>query len=145
MIWKFYQEFVLNVEGSYHSNASISVALVSTVDVLCVESVNIRCTREKSKTKRIGKQRRENPEYVKERNMKDAETRHTNIDSIKKAMVRAAKKRASTKGLEFDITYEDIELPKVCPLLGITLGVSPGRASDSSYSLDRIDSSKGYL
>ena len=55
MIWKFYQEFVLNVEGSYHSNASISVALVSTVDVLCVESVNIRCTREKSKTKRIGK------------------------------------------------------------------------------------------
>ena len=38
-----YQEFVLNVEGSYHSNASISVALVSTVDVLCVESVNIRC------------------------------------------------------------------------------------------------------
>lgn len=27
-----YQEFVLNVEGSYHSNASISVALVSAVD-----------------------------------------------------------------------------------------------------------------
>ena len=49
--------------------------------------------------------------------MKDAETRHTNIDSIKKAMVRAARKRASTKGLEFDITYEDIELPKVCPFL----------------------------
>ena len=46
----------------------------------------------------LEKQRRENPEYVKERNMKDAETRHTNIDSIKKAMVRAAKKRASTKG-----------------------------------------------
>lgn len=67
------------------------------------------------------------------------------LTQLKKAMVRAAKKRASTKGLEFDITYEDIELPKVCPLLGITLGVSPGRASDSSYSLDRIDSSKGYI
>lgn len=147
MIWKFYQEFVLNVEGSYHSNASISVALVSTVDVLCVESVNIRCKihQREEQDEENWKNKGENPEYVKERNMKDAETRHTNIDSIKKAMVRAAKKRASTKGLEFDITYEDIELPKVCPLLGITLGVSPGRASDSSYSLDRIDSSKGYI
>lgn len=99
----------------------------------------------RARRRELEKQRRENPEYVKERNMKDAKTRHTNIDSIKKAMIRAAKQRASTKGLEFNITYEDIELPEVCPLLGITLGVSPGRASDFSYSLDRIDSSKGYI
>jgi len=47
-----------------------------------------------------------------------------------------AKYRANQKGLDFNITKEDIVIPDTCPLLG-TLMKSP--------SLDRIDSTKGYI
>jgi len=46
-----------------------------------------------------------------------------------------AKYRAKQKGLEFNITKEDIIIPDTCPLLGTPM---------QSPSLDRIDSSKGY-
>ena len=46
-----------------------------------------------------------------------------------------AKYRAKQKGLDFNITKEDIVIPDTCPLLGIPM---------TSPSLDRIDSSKGY-
>ena len=47
-----------------------------------------------------------------------------------------AKYRAKQKGLEFNITKEDIIIPDTCPLLGTPM---------ESPSLDRIDSSKGYI
>jgi hypothetical protein len=47
-----------------------------------------------------------------------------------------AKYRAKQKGLEFNITKEDIVIPDTCPLLGIPM---------QSASLDRIDPSKGYI
>jgi len=47
-----------------------------------------------------------------------------------------AKYRAKQKSLEFKITKEDIVIPDTCPLLGIPM---------TSPSLDRIDSSKGYI
>ena len=46
-----------------------------------------------------------------------------------------AKYRAKQKGLDFNITKEDIVIPDTCPLLGIPM---------ESPSLDRIDSTKGY-
>jgi hypothetical protein len=57
-----------------------------------------------------------------------------------------ARKRAANKGLEFTIDVEDIVLPTVCPYLGIELKVNTGKGfQPDSYSLDRIDSSKGYV
>ena len=47
-----------------------------------------------------------------------------------------AKYRAKQKGREFTITKEDIVIPDICPLLGTPI---------QSPSLDRIDSSKGYI
>ena len=47
-----------------------------------------------------------------------------------------AKFRAKQKGREFNITKEDIVIPDICPLLGTPM---------ESPSLDRIDSSKGYI
>lgn len=44
----------------------------------------------------------------------------------------------------FDITVDDIEIPDVCPVLGIPLFVSSGTLSRNSPTLDRINSSKGY-
>jgi len=51
-------------------------------------------------------------------------------------LLNAAKSRAKTKGRDFSIELEDIRIPAVCPVLGIEM---------TSPSVDRIDSSKGYV
>lgn len=60
-------------------------------------------------------------------------------------MLRCAKLRAKEKGLEFTITSSDIKIPPVCPLLGIHISKGNGKSHHGSPSLDRIDSSKGYV
>lgn len=69
------------------------------------------------------------------------------IDSPCLVMFNGAKSRAKKKGIEFGITIDDIEMPDVCPLIGIPIkspiegrGPKPG-----SPFLDRIDNSKGYV
>lgn len=92
--------------------------------------------------------RRQNPEYVKKINERDKLRMHSNSNSIKLSLLRSAKQRAKTKGLEFNIDISDIELPKVCPLLGIPLSSSyreVGKTIDNSYSIDRINPNKGYV
>lgn len=57
-----------------------------------------------------------------------------------------AKKRCVKSGKEFNIEPTDIpEIPKFCPILGIELIISNNGPTDKSPSLDRIDSSKGYI
>ena len=48
-------------------------------------------------------------------------------------------------GLEFELHMDDMIIPKLCPLLGIAIA-SNGKMNnrDSSPSIDRIDSKKGY-
>lgn len=60
-------------------------------------------------------------------------------------MVQEAKVRASKKDREFSITADDLELPTICPVLGIPIGMQFGARSDNSLSLDRIDGNKGYI
>jgi hypothetical protein len=93
----------------------------------------------------LRKLRMENDEYRLARNLKDAETRHNNEDSIKKALIRAAKARAKKKGIPFDITIEDFILPEKCPLLEIPLTVGYGSSQENSYSLDKIIPDLGYV
>lgn len=59
-------------------------------------------------------------------------------------LLRQAKHRAKSKGLEFNVEFEDIVIPDVCPVFGIPLFFSPGRRTANSYSLDRWDNTKGY-
>ena len=47
-----------------------------------------------------------------------------------------AKSRATIKNREFNIEVTDIVVPKFCPVLGVPL---------TNPSIDRIDSSKGYV
>lgn len=56
-----------------------------------------------------------------------------------------AKFRATKHGLAFNITEEDIFIPNFCPVLGIPLKPTVGRCSANSPTVDRIDSSKGYV
>jgi hypothetical protein len=65
-------------------------------------------------------------------------------------MLNSARQRAKMKGLEFDLTKEDIVIPEYCPVLGIKLEatVGTGRRNldelESSPSIDRVDNSRGY-
>lgn len=62
-------------------------------------------------------------------------------------MLRRAKQRAKERGLDFDITAEDIVIPTHCPVLGVELKVHKGRSGGNpeSPALDRIDNTKGYV
>lgn len=63
----------------------------------------------------------------------------------RKVLYNAAKKRAKDQNLDFSIVLSDIVLPLKCPILNIELQFNEGRAMDNSYSIDRIDNSKGYI
>jgi hypothetical protein len=56
-----------------------------------------------------------------------------------------ARKRAKRDGLPFNITLEDIVIPRFCPILGIPLFRGVGRMCDNSPSLDQFHAGKGYI
>ena len=61
----------------------------------------------------------------------------------KRAMLRAARSRASKRGLPFNLTVEDFQIPERCPALGIEITLDGDR--DSSPSLDRVVPPMGYV
>lgn len=67
------------------------------------------------------------------------------MEDPRKIMLYSAKHRAQVKGLSFDIDLEDIVIPEHCPVLNIRLEFFHKSQSRSSPSLDRIDSSLGYI
>lgn len=65
-----------------------------------------------------------------------------------KKLLSALKCSAKRRGIEFDLTITDLNnlsFPITCPILGIELKFNQNQAEDCSYSLDRIDSTKGYI
>ena len=56
-------------------------------------------------------------------------------------------KRAKKRGLEVNITLEDIIIPEFCPVFGIRLARNVGQKTGgrASPSLDRIDNTRGYV
>lgn len=61
------------------------------------------------------------------------------------SLYAGAKKRSYMYNLEFTIDKSDIIIPVECPILHIPLSVGKVGGSDYSPSLDRIDSTKGYI
>ena len=74
-------------------------------------------------------------------------TRESRKNNPAQWLYKAARNRAVHRGLEFDITRSDIIVPAICPVFGIELKYTGGKCGgyDNSPSLDRIDSSKGYV
>jgi predicted Zn-ribbon and HTH transcriptional regulator len=70
-------------------------------------------------------------------------------DNPEAYMLHSAKCRAKKLGWEFNLTVEDIKIPSNCPVLGIPLFIRQGgkgtEKNPNNPSLDRIDSSKGYI
>lgn len=62
--------------------------------------------------------------------------------NIQKAMFCAAKYRAKSNGLDFNIELCDVIVPEICPVLGIPISTSMEK--NNSPSLDRIIPSLGY-
>lgn len=62
-------------------------------------------------------------------------------------MLARAKSRAKERGIDINITIEDIVIPNSCPVLGIPLVVHKGKSGTNwdSPSLDKIDPEKGYV
>lgn len=62
-----------------------------------------------------------------------------------KRMLSAAKQRAKDKGLMFDLHYEDVQIPNLCPVLKIPMiPATDGVFTDNSPSLDRLIPYLGY-
>lgn len=89
-------------------------------------------------------------------NLKQKEWRENNADYRKqkrlekrredprKTILYSAKHRAIKKGLDFNLTLDDIIIPEICPVLGISLDLYQDTQKRSSPSLDRIDPKLGY-
>lgn len=62
----------------------------------------------------------------------------------KRRLLSGARSRARAKGLPFNLTVADIDIPDRCPALGIPLVVGQSAPTDASPSLDRIIPGLGY-
>lgn len=70
----------------------------------------------------------------------------------KQYLLNGARQNAKVKGKEFSITLDDIVIPEICRYLKIPLTIfnpyekrGAGYCRDSQISIDRIDSTKGYI
>lgn len=60
-------------------------------------------------------------------------------------MWRGARTRARREGLPFNLTQYDIEIPEVCPALGLPLAKGDGKIAPNSPTLDRLRPEAGYV
>jgi hypothetical protein len=61
-----------------------------------------------------------------------------------KLLLNVVKYRSKKRGIEFNLSYKDIVIPALCPVLGIPLRIGRGRGLDDCASIDRIDPNGGY-
>lgn len=71
--------------------------------------------------------------------------RRMKTENPAKALYLQAKKRAKDTDLEFNIEIKDIVIPEYCPVFGFKLEFRFDGRHHATPSLDRIDSSKGYI
>lgn len=100
--------------------------------------------------KSYAKRRAAAKQYAKERyqrNKKKAQTqlRARRLNEPEQIILVRARASAKKKGISFDLSKEDIVIPKQCPILNIPLQIGNGQRTDNSPSLDRIDNSLGYI
>ena len=64
-----------------------------------------------------------------------------------KELWQQLKQSAAKRKISFSLTLNDLNslsFPVTCPILGLELKFNKDKAADNSYSIDRIDSSRGY-
>lgn len=96
----------------------------------------------KEKKKAYDAARRKCPKYKQERKIWFLNYRKQNWSEVK---IRELRCKARYKGLDFNLTAEDIPLPENCPVFGTPLVIGVRKQSNNSPSVDRIDNAKGYV
>lgn len=64
-----------------------------------------------------------------------------------KELWQQLKQSATKRKIPFSLTLNDLNnlsFPVTCPILGLELKFNKNKAADDSYSIDRVDSSRGY-
>ncbi len=70
---------------------------------------------------------------------------HTEEFKLRRRLLNSARTRANKFKLPFDISLDDISIPKKCPVLGIRLFKKGGQPSANSPALDRKINEHGYV
>lgn len=84
--------------------------------------------------------------YQKNKEKYTKQTRDFYKDNREKYLLNKSRERAKKDSLEHTISLSDIVIPEYCPVLGIKLTTDLGMGQlETNASLDRIDSSKGYV
>lgn len=87
--------------------------------------------------------------FREDRDHRNKRTRDWHRSNPKRSYLLAAKKRAKSLGVPFDLTEGDIIFPDICPVLGIPVVLQqtdgPRKRNDNTPSLDRIIPELGYI
>jgi len=109
----------------------------------CKESRKAWYEKNKDKVLETNKKWKENnPERFKELASKSYHKKKNDPINIIHYLLKHAKARASKKGLDFNLTEEDIILPDICPILRVPFNRNTRKYG---YSLDRYDPTQGYI
>lgn len=60
-------------------------------------------------------------------------------------MMMNTKSRSRQRGIDFNLEYEDITIPNLCPILKIPFELGTKTSYSFSPTIDRIDPNKGYI
>lgn len=83
--------------------------------------------------------KKRDPDKTKEHN------RQRKHRATEKWLLWVSRARAKKKGIEHSIIEKDIKIPDLCPVLNIPIKPNDGSVSKTSPTLDRIDTTKGYV
>lgn len=90
--------------------------------------------------------RREDPKFVKAcRTASKKYYKKTRVERPELGMLNCARERARVKCQDFSITVSDVSIPSNCPCCGKIMVLTARRGNPDSPSLDRLESTKGYI
>lgn len=100
---------------------------------------------ERKERRRIQNAARQKKHYEANRERRIDEQKARNTKNPLTAQLRNAKAQAALRGIPFDLTEEELDIPDICPVLGIPIGFNKSmKDRDYSISLDRLDNTLGY-
>lgn len=117
------------------------VCLNCSQDFKTNNSNKIYCSFKCGNKYRNKKHYKNNPEYY------EAKRKSERLNKTEAGILARIKSKAKRENIPFNLTIDDIQIPKICPVLNIPLTINKGHKGyfDDSPSIDRIKPELGYL